>query len=60
MMSCVSRGVKLTAAVKASTPAPGKMKDFVKHLKEQAQGGDLKALGDEVVEFASGFPMPGN
>lgn len=60
MPSCVSsRGVKLTAQLKDSTPAPGKMKDFTKHLMEQRQGGELKRLADEVAEFASGFPMPG-
>ena len=50
----------MTAAVKASTPAPGKMKDFTAHMMEQSEAGAMKQLRDEVVEFASAFPMPGN
>ena len=45
--------------MKDSTPAPGKMKDFTKHLMQQREGGELKALADEVADFASAFPMPG-
>lgn len=55
----ISRGVKLTAELKKSTPGGGKMKDFTTHLMQQREGGELKRLRDEVAEFASAFPMPG-
>lgn len=53
------RGIKLTAQLKKSTPGAAKMKDFTAYLMEQKDHGEVKELADEVVHFASSFPMPG-
>ena len=56
----IHRGVILARDLKATTPAPAKMVEFKKHLASQLSRGDLAQLGEEVVQFASKFPMPGN
>jgi glycine hydroxymethyltransferase len=56
----LDRGVKLALAMKADTPAPGKMKDFAAYAAgEGAARADVAALREEVQAFARGFPMPG-
>jgi glycine hydroxymethyltransferase len=56
----LDRGVKLALAMKADTPAPGKMKDFAAYAAGAgAARADVAALREEVQAFARGFPMPG-
>lgn len=56
------RGVQIAQELKASTPAPAKMKEFRAHLAEQVAAGHegITALRRDVQELAEAFPMPGN
>eukprot|EP00892_Ulva_mutabilis_P009226 jgi/Ulvmu1/6676/UM030_0007.1 len=55
------RGIEIALELKASTPAPAKMKEFRAHLAEQAAGrhSGIAALRQDVQELAEAFPMPG-
>lgn len=55
------RGVQIAQELKASTPAPGKMKEFRAHLAEQVAAGHpgIAALKRDVLALAESFPMPG-
>lgn len=55
------RGVQIALELKASTPAPAKMKEFRAYLAEQVAGGHsgIEALRRDVQELAEAFPMPG-
>ncbi|KAG7673669.1 hypothetical protein KSW81_006865 [Nannochloris sp. 'desiccata'] len=56
----IDRGVKIALELKASTPAPGKLKDFSAHANSAGANMDqVKQLKAEVEAFASSFPMPG-
>ena len=56
----IDRGVKIALDLKASTPAPGKLKDYTAHANSVgAAREDVKQLRAEVEAFASSFPMPG-
>jgi glycine hydroxymethyltransferase len=56
----IDRGVKIALELKASTPAPGKLKDFSAHANSVGANMDqVKQLKAEVEAFASSFPMPG-
>ena len=57
----IDRAIKIAQDLKASTPAPGKLKDFSSHVDKVAGGRqDIKQLKEEVEAFARSFPMPGN
>ena len=55
------RGVEIALELKASRPAPAKMKEFRAHLAEQVAAGHegITALKRDVHELAEAFPMPG-
>lgn len=56
----IHRAVLIAQDLKATTPAPAKMVQFKEHLVASTQSrDDLKALAQEVADFAAGFPMPG-
>jgi glycine hydroxymethyltransferase len=56
----IHRAVGIALDLKATTPAPGKLKDFVAHATGAgAAREDVRQLREEVEGFASGFPMPG-
>jgi len=53
----IDKAVAIAAEVKAKTD---KLKDFKENLvKDETTLAQMKALRDEVEEFASKFPMPG-
>ena len=56
----IDRGVKIALDLKASTPAPAKLKEYIAHANGTgAAREDVKQLKKEVEEFATSFPMPG-
>jgi len=56
----IDRGVKIALELKASTPAPGKLKDFSAHANSAGANMDqVEQLKTEVEAFATSFPMPG-
>lgn len=56
----IDRGVKIALDLKASTPAPAKLKDYIGHANGVgAARDDVKQLRAEVEAFAGSFPMPG-
>jgi glycine hydroxymethyltransferase len=55
----LDRAVKIAQDLQASTPAPGKLKEFKAHLAANSSRADIKQLAAEVEAFASSFPMPG-
>lgn len=56
----IDRGVKIALDLKASTPAPGKLKEFIAHANSVgAARADVEELKLEVETFARSFPMPG-
>lgn len=56
----IHRGVEIAKACQASTPAPGKMKEFKAYIEAQGeQRADVVQLRQDVQELASSFPMPG-
>lgn len=56
----IDRAVKIAVDLKANTPAPAKLKDFVAYANgEGASRADLVQLRSEVEAFARSFPMPG-
>jgi glycine hydroxymethyltransferase len=56
----IHRAVGIAADLKASTPAPAKLKDFAAYAAgEGAAREDVRQLREEVEAFARGFPMPG-
>lgn len=55
----IDRGIKIAIDLKASTPAPGKLKEFAAHTAEAEHRSDVTQLREEVEAFARSFPMPG-
>ena len=56
----IDRAVKIAVDLKATTPQPAKLKDFVAHATAAGPArADLRALREEVEGFARSFPMPG-
>lgn len=56
----IDRGVKIALDLKASTPAPAKLKDYIAYANDVGAGrDDVKQLKAEVEAFAGSFPMPG-
>lgn len=55
----IDRGVKIALDLKASTPAPGKLKEFTAHAEAAHDRQDVAQLREEVEAFARSFPMPG-
>lgn len=56
----IDRAIGIAKDLKATTPAPSKMKEFRAYLADQTSREDIQALKAEVLEFSSAFPMPGN
>jgi len=56
----IDRGVKIALDLKARTPEPAKLKDFVQYVNsEGVSRDDVRKLREEVEAFASSFFMPG-
>ena len=56
----IDRAVQCALAIKAETPAPGKMKEYNAYLESTGKNrADVVALRREVHDFAAAFPMPG-
>ena len=56
----INRAVEITVELKANTPAPGKLPDFIKYASEvEGTHEGIQKLKADVTSFAMSYPMPG-
>lgn len=56
---CISKGFQLAIEVNKAAPSPA-LKDFLHTLETEEFQSKVKALRDQVENFAVQYPMPGN